>query len=51
MNWLGAAVLIVGGSAVFMAAGLAARRVGEWLAGPYDLHDVWEDYEDPKDFT
>ena len=51
MNWIGAAVLVVGGSAAIMGASLLARQIGEWLAGPYDLNDVWEDYEDPRDFT
>lgn len=45
MNWLGTVVLIVLGAAGFVLGARAAASLGSWLAGPWDLHDVWEDEE------
>lgn len=43
MNPLGAALLIVGGVTGWLLASKAAVLLGNFLAGAYDLNDVWED--------
>ena len=43
MNYLMAGLLILGGTVGFLAASRVAVMIGEYLAGSYDLHDVWED--------
>jgi hypothetical protein len=43
MNYLVAGAAILAGTVGFLAASRVAVMIGEYLAGSYDLHDVWED--------
>ena len=43
MNYLVAGLLIFAGIVGFLAASRIAVIIGEYLAGSFDLNDVWED--------